>query len=334
MDWGVIVRKSGVISVIVPVYGVEKYLEQCIESILGQTYPNLEVILIDDGSPDRCGEICDRYARMDSRVNVIHKENGGAASARNAGLRMAAGEYLTFVDGDDFLPTDAYENLLGTLVRQDADIVHGKIEFLYVNGRTIPDGRGETVSFSAAGYLEEFLTDWTCGLSTVKLFRHSVLTGVFYEEGHRIDDEFFTYRAVMNAEKIVCIPTVVYQYRQRASSVMQNRDTMEEKYEDIFAYLEQRSAEVIARFPQLRGAYEAHYADYLLYLAGTEMATKRSIRGIKKRLLRYTAQGKSLFWKKGQRKRTLRILAFLLTPAAWMRRGGNGGTDDGYQCFE
>lgn len=327
-------KNTGMISVIVPIYKVEKYLEECIESILDQTYQNLEVILVDDGSPDRCGAICDRYAQMDSRVRVIHKENGGAASARNAGLRIASGEYVAFLDGDDYLLPDSYENLLGALLRHDADIVHGQIEFIYVNKRTIPGGCDDIVSFSAAEYLAEFLTDWTCVLSTVKLFRRSVLTDVYYEEGHRIDDEFFTYLAVMNAEKIVCIPTVVYQYRQRASSVMNNRDIIDEKCEDIFGYLEKRNADVIGRFPELRAAYEGYYADYLLYLAGTEMATKHSIKGIKRRLLRHAAQGKSLFWKKGQRKRTLRILAFLLTPAAVMRSGGNGGTDGGYKYFE
>ena len=96
-------KKKGVISVIVPIYGVEKYLEECIESILGQTYTKLEIILIDDASPDRCGEICDRYAQMDDRIIVIHQKNGGAAAARNAGLRIATGEYIGFVDSDDYL---------------------------------------------------------------------------------------------------------------------------------------------------------------------------------------------------------------------------------------
>ena len=100
------------ISVIVPVYKVEPYLRKCVDSILNQTYTNLEVILVDDGSPDNCGAICDEYARKDSRVRVIHKENGGQATARNAALEIASGEYVAFVDGDDWLDVLLYENVI------------------------------------------------------------------------------------------------------------------------------------------------------------------------------------------------------------------------------
>lgn len=327
-------KRSGVISVIVPIYGVEKYLEECIRSIIGQTYPNLEVILVDDGSPDGCGAICDRYAQMDDRIVVVHQKNGGAAAARNTGLRIATGEYLTFVDGDDYLEPDAYEIMLEALTAHDADIVHANLQYIYVNGTKPHDVSDEIVSYSAAGYLLHFTQDWICALSTIKLFRHHVLTGVYYEEGHWIDDEFFTYRGVMNAGKIICIPTVVYNYRQRASSVMKNRSTIEAKCEDIFAYLEKRCADVTGRFPELKTPYEAHYADYLLYLPETEMATKKTIRGIKKRLIRYVADGKVLFWKEGQRKRFLRILSFLLMPARVEKSLKGGAKHSGYQFFE
>ena len=327
-------KKSGVISVIVPIYGVEKYLAQCIESIINQTYTKLEVILVDDGSPDSCGAICDEYAQMDSRIIVVHKKNGGAASARNAGLRIASGEYIHFLDGDDYLEPDAYEKMLEALIDHDADIVHGQLRYIYVDGTANHYDDDEIISFSAAEYLIQFTTDWTCALSTVKLFRHHVLSDVFYEEGHWIDDEFFTYRAAMNAEKILYIPTVVYNYRQRASSVMKNHNTTERKCEDIFAYLEKRCKDVSGRFPELKSLYEAHYADYLLWLAGTDMGTKKTVKGIKKRLLRYVADGKVLFWKKGQRKRTLRILSFLVMPVRAGKNMRDEVTHSGYQFFE
>lgn len=327
-------KKKGVISVIVPIYGVEKYLEECIESILGQTYTKLEIILIDDASPDRCGEICDRYAQMDDRIIVIHQKNGGAAAARNAGLRIATGEYIGFADSDDYLEPDAYEKLLEALVANDADIVHGQFRYVYVNGKVVHEGSEEIVSFSAAQYLTQFTTDWTCALSPVKLFRHHVLTDVYYEEGHCIDDEFFTYRGVMKAEKIVYIPTIVYNYRQRASSVMKNRDTTEAKCEDIFAYLEKRSKDVTGRFPELKTEYDNYYADYLLWLAGSAMGTEKTIKGIKKRLLRHVAGGKSLPWKKGQRKRSLRILSFLVKPARVQTPREVGVNNSGYEFFK
>ena len=114
--------KNETISVIVPVYKVEPYLRECVDSIINQTYKNLEIILVDDGSPDNCGAICDEYAAKDSRVRVIHKENGGVSSARNAGIEAATGDYIGFVDSDDWIEPDMYENLLESLQRENAEI--------------------------------------------------------------------------------------------------------------------------------------------------------------------------------------------------------------------
>ena len=114
--------KNETISVIVPVYKVEPYLRECVDSIINQTYQNLEIILVDDGSPDNCGAICDEYAAKDSRVRVIHKENGGVSSARNAGIEAATGSYIGFVDSDDWIEPDMYENLLESLQRENAEI--------------------------------------------------------------------------------------------------------------------------------------------------------------------------------------------------------------------
>lgn len=110
------------ISIIVPVYKVEPYLRKCLDSILAQTFTNFEVILVDDGSPDNSGKICDEYAIKDSRVRVIHKENGGLSSARNAGIDIAQGKYLGFVDSDDYIAEDMYEVLYENLKFYDADI--------------------------------------------------------------------------------------------------------------------------------------------------------------------------------------------------------------------
>lgn len=111
------------ISVIIPVYKVEKYLDECVQSIVNQSYANLEIILVDDGSPDSCGAMCDEWAKKDSRIRVIHKPNGGLSSARNAGLDIAKGDYIGFVDSDDFVALDWYETLHSAIIRTDADIV-------------------------------------------------------------------------------------------------------------------------------------------------------------------------------------------------------------------
>lgn len=116
------------VSVIIPVYKVEKYLRQCVDSVLNQTYTDLEIILVDDGSPDRCGEICDAYAKKDTRVIVIHKENGGLSDARNAGMNIAQGEYIYFLDSDDYIKPDAIECLVNIADKEHADIVFFSME--------------------------------------------------------------------------------------------------------------------------------------------------------------------------------------------------------------
>lgn len=110
------------ISIIVPVYNVEKYLEKCVRSILAQTFTDFELILVDDGSPDSSGAMCDQFAEQDQRVKVIHKENGGLSDARNAGIEIATGEYLGFVDSDDYIADDMYELLYTNIVKEDADL--------------------------------------------------------------------------------------------------------------------------------------------------------------------------------------------------------------------
>lgn len=116
------------ISVIVPVYNVEQYLSRCLDSIINQTYRNFEVILVDDGSPDKCPEICDYYALQDNRIKVIHKENGGLADARNEGIRASSGEFITFIDSDDFVSFRYLEVLLDGITRHNADIIIAKFQ--------------------------------------------------------------------------------------------------------------------------------------------------------------------------------------------------------------
>ena len=211
-----------VISVIVPVYNVAAYLPECLDSILSQDYDKLEVILIDDGSTDDSGAICDDYARRDRRIRVIHQKNGGAAAAKNAGLRAATGEYLSFADSDDFLEPGAYAYMLALLKENDADIVRCAFQNRF-RTRTEQWLAGEDrCVMEGKAFLVRFTTDWTCGLLWNKLYKRALFDGIFFEEGHKIDDEYFTYQGVMNAAKVVCDPRVVYNYRQRASSVMQS----------------------------------------------------------------------------------------------------------------
>ena len=113
-------QEKALISIIIPVYKVEKYLEKCIQSVINQTYENLQIILVDDGSPDNCGKICVEYAKKDHRIEVIHKSNGGLSDARNKGLEIAKGEYIGFVDSDDYIESDMYEVLYNLLKQYNA----------------------------------------------------------------------------------------------------------------------------------------------------------------------------------------------------------------------
>ena len=308
-------RNNGTISVIVPIYKVEKYIDECIRSLICQTYPNLQILLADDGSPDQCGAICDRYAAEDSRIVVLHLKNGGAAAARNAALRIATGEYVAFVDGDDYLEPDACANLMQTLEATGADVVQSSFRNTYADGAAIPHPVHPPQTYSATEYLTRFTEDWTCAIACAKLFRYHVLEGIFYEEGHLIDDEFFTYRCMMNARKVAYIPVITYNYRQRASSVTKDDTGRERRNLDILEATEKRREDVCRRFPELKRLFEDHYAVHLLYIAYSEQTTVNTIRQIKKRLLSYLADGKVLPWRKGQRKLFLRILALLILPA-------------------
>ena len=115
-------KEKPLISVIVPIYKVEKYLNKCVKSIINQTYKNLEIILVDDGSPDNCGKICDKLAERDDRIRIIHKKNGGLSSARNAGIEIANGEYIGFVDSDDYIDNDMFETLYNNIKDNNADL--------------------------------------------------------------------------------------------------------------------------------------------------------------------------------------------------------------------
>ena len=128
---------DSLISVIVPIYNVEKYLQKCVDSIINQTYKNLEIILVDDGSPDNCPKMCDDYAEKDSRIKVVHKENGGLSDARNVGMEVATGEYVSFIDSDDYISLDFYETLLETIVDNDSDVVECGVVKFYENEKFI-----------------------------------------------------------------------------------------------------------------------------------------------------------------------------------------------------
>lgn len=249
------------ISIIVPVYGVEKYLEECLDSLLNQTYKNLEIILVDDESPDNCPKICDVYAKRDDRIVVIHKKNGGAASARNVGLDCISGEYVAFVDSDDYVDKEYISKLLYLIKKENADISVCSFSNVYRNRNEKIDN--SVGIYTAQDYLRLFLNDWKCGLIWNKLFKTKLLKNIRFAEGHVIDDEFFTYKTVILAKKIIVGNSNLYYYRQRRSSAMA-QGRKKRMLQDRMEYMTERFQIVTKRFPELYREYLNNFTDNLI----------------------------------------------------------------------
>ena len=273
------------ISVIVPVFNVAGYLPQCVDSILSQDYGDLEVILIDDGSTDGSGEICDRYAALDSRVRAIHQKNGGAAAAKNAGLRLATGEYLAFADSDDYLEPGAYGFLMKILLENGADAVQGSFREVYRN--RAEEQRISEEILEGYDYLLRFPKDFSCALLWNKLYRRALFDGVFFEEGHKIDDEYFTYQGFLQPRKVVRADRIVYNYRKRASSVMSSPESAERLVLDCLDSAAKRRQRILDTLPQLREPFDENYLDVIWYLSGNEGSTEGTLQALKGSLHSY-----------------------------------------------
>lgn len=275
------------ISVIVPVYNVQEYLPACVDSILTQDYGNLELILVDDGSKDSSGAICDDYAARDSRVRVIHQKNAGGGAAKNTGLRSATGTYLSFVDSDDYLEPGAYRHMLNLMEQHNADVVRCSFRNVFRTRSEDNFYEAGTSVETGTDFLRRFATDWTCGLLWNKLYKRSLFAGIFFPEGNKIDDEYFTYQGIMNAETVVCDDRIIYNYRKRASGIMLSPQSAQKLALERIDFMEQRRKKVAARFPELQRDFDIAYVDALGYLADYPDNSVRSLRNLRRHSVRY-----------------------------------------------
>lgn len=218
---------QSLISVIVPIYKVQDYLDECVESIINQTYSNIEIILVDDGSPDECPNMCDAWAKKDSRIRVVHKKNGGLSSARNAGIEVANGEYICFVDSDDFICKDALENLYNR-IKGDATVgITSGMIYRYQDGYTSNFKDVWLCSVEkvipASEFLLETMSQKTSYTVWNKLYRREVVGNTRFREGRNNEDTLFMYDLGKNITSMnVCmveIPQYVYYYRYREDSI-------------------------------------------------------------------------------------------------------------------
>lgn len=206
------------ISVIVPVYKVEEYLRRCIDSIINQTYRNLEIILVDDGSPDNCGKICDEYALLDKRIKVIHKENGGQSEARNYGLKIAKGKYFGFIDSDDYIKEDMYENLYNLLIKYDADISMCNIVKKSNNKNEIMENYKEIEKYDTKSSLLELLDDHITNYIYNKLYKREIWNNIEFSVGIILEDMDVMYKILEKSKKIICTNKTEYYYCIRNNS--------------------------------------------------------------------------------------------------------------------
>ena len=211
------------ISVVVPVYNVEQYIRECVDSIVSQTYCHLEIVLIDDGSLDNCPVICDEYAKKDSRIKVVHQKNGGLAKARNVGIENSSGEYITFIDSDDYIASNYIEILYRGIIENNADVSIASFRsFEKNNTAVIEDSSCQFATISKKRCFENYTSIFTNPFVSAwnKLYKRNLFSNIRFPEGKLYEDAFTTYKIFDVSQKIVFTSSVLYFYRLNPDSIM------------------------------------------------------------------------------------------------------------------
>lgn len=309
------------ISIIVPIYKVEAYLKKCVESILNQTYKNLEIILVDDGSPDGCGKICDEYAQKDNRIKVIHKENGGLSSARNAGLEIATGEYISFIDSDDYVAENFIEKLYNLAVENNADI--SECNFLKFENDVVLKNENESVElYTSYDMLKRMYNTHATRTIVVwnKLYKKKIYDNLRFPVGKINEDEFITYKAFYNSNNLIATTNLsLYYYRYSPQSIMGRKfnakrldllDALEERKQ---FYKEKNEKELFEMTVEVLQKYLKEF--YFLSLENIEEPKEclRKIKGIMRRnLIDYVSLKKVKLFSK------IKMFLFSLLPSLYI----------------
>ena len=223
-----------IVSVIVPIYRVEKYLRQCIDSIVSQSYMELEIILVDDGSPDNCGQICDEYAKKDSRIKVIRQANGGLSAARNAGLEIATGDYISFIDSDDYIDENLYKDIMNIFCKQNVDIV--KFTSRRVIGDkiiTYPHTCGINVMCARDALLDFLNHEGACAWN--KVYKREVIGDIRFPVGRVFEDTAVVYKFIANSKQYAVYDKPYYFYRYNDSSITQTSFSPKARWDFVLA---------------------------------------------------------------------------------------------------
>ena len=290
---------NSLISVIVPIYKVEKYLRKCVESILSQTHTNLEIILVDDGSPDNCGAICDEYAKQDARIKVIHKPNGGLSDARNAGLDIMTGEYVAFVDSDDWIGPRMYETLLQMLKLFQADIAIGGVaDDLEQDGKVttvkVSNYGDEPFSESAAEAMRRYFHgSWA---AWDKLYKADLFRDIRYPVGEINEDEAIVLQLLSKCTRVCYTNEVFYHYMRRPSSGSITAASFSVKKLAWQAHCRDNLEFVQAHYPTLVSDAAARYRGSLLWSLTEIALSDENYAGETQALLSALRSQKELFY--------------------------------------
>lgn len=255
------------ISVIIPVYKVEKYIKKCVDSIINQTYKNLEIILIDDGSPDNCGKICDEYAKLDERIKVVHKKNGGQAEARNIGLDIANGKYIGFVDSDDYIENNMFEILYRNLIEYDADIsITNTIEIKKI--QVAIEKYNDIEIYDKTNIMRMLLNNHITNYLYNKLYKKELWKDIRMPTGRILEDMDVMYRILECANKVVCTNRSAYYYLIRDDSSISKinikvTNDLKEAVNKRYKYLKEKMPELLDILIPLRLYNIMQYHDNL-----------------------------------------------------------------------
>ena len=278
------------VSVIVPVYNVERYLEECLDSLKNQTYTNLEIILIDDGSTDGSGSICDNYASQDNRFKVVHQINQGAACAKNRGLDVFTGDYFTFLDSDDYVECDWIESMYNVMNEHDCDIVECSFVKKYINReeKVYSLEKEQQKIFDTSEYLKFYIDHWHSSLLWNKLFKRELTKDIRFKNERRcIDDEFYTYKLCSNAKKVVLIDKVLYHYRQRKSSAVFSDKNEYQRTIDALDVLVERFKWIKEKHKYIAKYYYNHDVDILNYFINSFLFNEEAEEKLRKVVIYY-----------------------------------------------
>lgn len=255
------------ISIIVPVYKVEKYIRKCINSIINQTYKNIEVILVDDGSPDECGKICDEYKEKDNRIKVIHKKNGGLSDARNAGLDICNGEFVCFIDSDDYVLENYIEYLYMILKENNANISCCNFEYIYDNKivKEFKNDKEKIHNYDKINALMELLYQKNIDTSMwAKLFDIKLFDNIRFPYGKIYEDFAVFYKLLLKTNKLVYSNQKKYLYLQREESILSTPFSDRDLY--MITIIKEMYNEIIINYPELQDALNSRILNMDFYL--------------------------------------------------------------------